>query len=101
VDGDDLDVLMVPAAVDLLVFDTQVGEMDLLVEVRQVVFERPIFDLPRVAIGVAVVVLALLVARVQPLLILALELVVEDHALDARVAFLEALRDAQVGLIDL
>ena len=51
-DGDDLDIFVVAAAVDLLVFDPEIGEMDLLVEVRQVMFERPVFDLPRVAIGV-------------------------------------------------
>ena len=100
-DRNDLHILVVAAAVDLLVFDPQVGEMDLLIEVRQVVFERPLFDLPHIAIGVAVVVLALPIALVQPLLVLALELVVEDHTFDARVAFFEAVRDAEVRLVDL
>ena len=97
-DGRDLDMLVIPPPVDLLVFDPQVGEVDLLVEVRQVVFERPLFDLPLVAIGVSVVVVAVAIPLVQPLLVLALELVVQDDALDARVAFVEALGDAQVGL---
>ena len=100
-DGDDLDVLVVAAAVDLLVFDPQVGEMDLLVEVREVVFERPFLDLPRVAIRVAVVVVAVPIALVQPLLVLALELVVQDDAFDVRVALVQALRDAQIRLVDL
>ena len=55
---------MVATAIDLLVLDAQVGEMNLVVEVRQVVFERPLRNLRRVAIGVAVVVVALPVALV-------------------------------------
>src|SRR5947209_20004397 len=72
-DGHDLDVLVVPASVGFLVFDPQIGEMDLLVEVRQ----RPCFNLARVAIGVSVVVVPVPIALVQPLLVLALELVVQ------------------------
>ena len=75
--------------------------MDLLIEVREVVFERPLFDFPRVTIRVSVVVVAIPIALVEPLLVLALELVVQDDALDVGVAFVQALRDAQVGLIDL
>jgi hypothetical protein len=82
---------IVPVQVDLpelLAIDTctrlcarrvvPVGEQqeNLLVEVGQVVLKRPLFDLPRVAVGVAVVVVPLTIARVQPLLVLALELVV-------------------------
>jgi hypothetical protein len=100
-DGHHLDIFMIAAPVELLVFDPKIGKMHLLVEVREVVFVGPLFDLSRIAIGVAVVVLTLPVARVQPLLVLTLELVVEDHPLDARVAFLETLCDAQVGLVDL
>src|SRR5207237_1012517 len=57
--GDDLHIFVVAPPSDVFVLDTQVREMNMLVEVRQVVFERPHFDLARVAIGVAVVVLAL------------------------------------------
>src|SRR3954454_14072077 len=64
-------------------------------------FKRPVFDLPRVAIGLAVVVLALPIALVQPFLVLALQLVVEDHALDAGVTLLEAVGDAEIRLVDL
>jgi hypothetical protein len=38
---DDLDVLALPAAIWLLVLDADVGEVDLVIEVRQVVFVRP------------------------------------------------------------
>ena len=57
-DRDDLHILVIAAAIDLLVLDAQVGEMGLLVEVLEVVFERPLRNLPRVAIGVSVVVVA-------------------------------------------
>ena len=69
--------------------------MDLLVEVRQVVFERPVFDLARVTIGMTVVVLPLSVALVEPLLVFPLELVVQDDALDLCVACIESLGDAR------
>ena len=37
---DDLDVLALPAAIRLLVLDADVGEVDLVIEVRQVVLVR-------------------------------------------------------------
>ena len=75
--------------------------MDLLVEVREVVFERPLLNLPLVAIRVSVIVVAIPIALVEPLLVLALELVVEKHTLDMDVALGEPFCHAQVGLIDL
>jgi hypothetical protein len=44
---DDLDVLALPAAIGLLVLDADVGEVDLVIEVRQVVFVRPFANLIR------------------------------------------------------
>ena len=87
--------------VEFLVFDPQVGKVHLLVEVRQLVFERPPRDLRLVAIGMAVVVIALTIALVQPPLIIAFELVVEDDALDARAAGAQPLRHVEVRLVDL
>jgi hypothetical protein len=43
--GDDLDVLGLTAAIRLLVLDADVGEVDLVIEVRQVVFVRPFANL--------------------------------------------------------
>jgi hypothetical protein len=54
--GDDLDVLMTVAAPQLIL-DAEIGEVDRLVEVRQVVFVRPVFyvDGPQItACGLAV-----------------------------------------------
>ena len=42
--GRHFDIVVLPPAIVLLVFDAQIGEMDLVVEVRQVVFDRPISD---------------------------------------------------------
>jgi hypothetical protein len=44
---DDLDVLALPATIRLLILDADVGEMDLVIEVRQVVFVRPFANLIR------------------------------------------------------
>jgi hypothetical protein len=95
------DVVVIPAAVWLLIFDPQVGEMDLVIEVREVVLERPGLNLFRVAIGMAVVVIAVAIPLVEPLLIVALELVVEYDAIDAGVALLEAFGFTKIGATDL
>src|SRR5438067_9062386 len=96
-----LEVDVIPAAVRVLVFDAGIREMHLLVEVRQVVLAGPFLDLMCIAIGVAVVVVAVAIARVQPLLVVALELVVEDDAIDARAALPQAFGFAFEGAIDL
>ena len=80
VDGQDLDIFVVTAAVDLLVFDAQIRKVDLLVEVRQVMLMCPLFDFAAVAIGVSVVVITVAIALVKSGLILTLELVVQDDA---------------------
>jgi hypothetical protein len=75
--------------------------MQLVVEVRQVVLARPLTDLICGSIGVSVVVVSVLVALVQPALVLALELVVEDDALDVGAALQQARLCLAVGAIDL
>jgi hypothetical protein len=99
--GRDLDVAVVPTPVRLLVLDADVREMHLAIEVRQVMFAGPLPDLFRRSIGVAVVVLAVPIALVQPLLVLTLELVVEDDPLDAGAALQEGFCLAFVGPVDL
>jgi len=100
VSGDDFDVL-VTLAVVLLVLNPKVRKVHAVVEVRQFVFPGPLLDLPRIAIGPPVVVVAVPVPLVEPLLVLALELVIESHALDASTALLEPLRLAAIGAIEL
>jgi hypothetical protein len=99
--GDDLDVLALPAAIRLLVLDADVGEVDLVIEVRQVVLVGPIANLIRRAIGMAVVVVVVLVPLVEPELVLALQLVVEDGALDVRTPIQETVLGLFVRAIDL
>ena len=101
VDGRDLDVLLARAPVDVLVLDAHVGEVDLLVEVRQVVFDRPRGNLLGIPVGAAVTVGAAAIPLLQEALVLALELVVEDDAPNAIAALGEAVGGLQVGAIDL
>ena len=84
VDCQHLDVFVVAPAVDLLVLDAQVRKVDLVVEVREVVVVRPFFNLMGLSIGPAV---AVPIPFMKPLLVLALELVVEDDMVDARALF--------------
>ncbi|PYR95528.1 MAG: hypothetical protein DMF84_00790 [Acidobacteria bacterium] len=80
--GRDLDVLVARTAIAVLVFDARVGEMSLLVVVRQVVLARPKRDLFRLAIWPAVALLATAVVLLKEPLIVPLELVVQNDALD-------------------
>src|SRR5262245_31969515 len=100
VDGEHLDVLMPAPAVDL-VFDAQVREVHVVVEVRQVVLERPLFNLPSVAVRVSVVVVPVAIPLMEPLLVLALELVVQDDPVDAGITLRQPLRLALVRAVDL
>ena len=65
-----LDVLVVFASLDL-VLDAVVREVDLAVEVRQVVFARPLANLVLVAVGAAIAVGASAVVFLEELLVLA------------------------------
>ena len=99
--GDDLDVLPLPSAIRFLVLDADVGEMHLVVEVREVVFVGPFANLIGRPIGVAVVVVMVLVALVEPALVFALQLVVQDDAIDVGAAFEQPRLGLLVRAIDL
>jgi hypothetical protein len=96
----DLDVLVLLASLEFT-FEAEVGRMDAVVEVRQVVFARPAFDFVRVAIRSSIAVRAAAIPLLEPLLILALELVFEHDAPDLRALVAEPLFFAQVCAIDL
>jgi hypothetical protein len=89
------------AAVDILVLDAEIRKVKVAVEERQAVVLGPPRDLTLIAVMVAIVVVAVVIVFMEPVLVLALEFVVQDDALDLRVAFLEALGLALVGSIDL
>ena len=97
----DLDVLVVPAAVGLHVLDAQVREMHLVVEIREVLFGGPRLNLLLRPFWVAVVVVVVPVVLVEPALVVALQLVVEDDALDVGPALAEPLLGLLVGAVDL
>jgi len=98
--GDNLDVHMVVASVQL-VLDAEVREVDRLVEVREVVFMRPYFDVSVVAIRPPVAVWPPAIRLLEPFLILALELVLENDAADICALFTKALLFTQVRPIEL
>jgi hypothetical protein len=99
--GDDLNVLVVFQAVSVPIFDAQIRKMDLIIKVRQLVFGGPFADLVIGPIRVAVVVIAVPIALMEPALVLPLELVIEHDPLDPRVTLGQPLRGAFVGAIDL
>src|SRR5258705_1823971 len=88
--GDHLDVFVMVASVQL-VLDTEVGEVDRLIEVRQVVFAGPGFDFSGVSIRSPVAVWPPAIRLLQPLLVLALELVLENDAADVPALFPKTL----------
>jgi hypothetical protein len=98
--GDDFDVLMTVASVEL-VLDPEVREMHRLIEVRQVVVACPRFDLAGVTIRSPVTVRPAAVVFLQPFLILALEFVFQSDTANVSALLAEALLLAQVGAIEL
>ena len=101
VERDDLDIQMVQAAVGIDVLDARIRELHVPIGVGQVVLGCPFSNLGFVAIRPAVTVGAAAIPLLEELLILALELVVQNDALDACAARLEALRFALVRAVDL
>jgi len=81
VGGENFNVLVTVAAVEI-VFDPEIGKVHPGVEVRQVVFTRPVFDLALVTIGPAVAVRVVAVVLLEKLLILAPQITFEDYAFD-------------------
>ncbi len=78
-----------------------VREVHLIIEVRRVVLVRPFLDFMWLAIGPTVRIVAVPIALMQPLLVLALELVVEDDMVDARALFDQPLRFEEVRAVHL
>jgi hypothetical protein len=82
-----LDVLVVFLPIDF-VLDSVVGEVDLLIEIRQDVVARPLADLVLVAVGTAITVGASAVVFLQEFLVLTLQVLLEDDAPDVEAAVL-------------
>ncbi len=77
---EELDILMTFSAINLAL-DSVVGDMHLVVEVRQVVLARPVPHLVLVAAGSAVAVGVVAVVLLQEFLVLALQALFEDQLL--------------------
>src|SRR5438552_12096964 len=97
----DLDIPVLAAPVELLIFDAEIRKMHLLVEVREVMDVGPFLDLMWFAIWPSIGVVAVDIPLVQPLLILTLELVIEKDAVDVDLALRKPFRFAKVRLVDL
>jgi len=97
----DLDVLTTPPAIRLFALDSSVRKVHLVVEVRQLMFVCPLADLIGRSIRVSVAVVVVTVALVKPTLILALELVVQHDAIDARAELQDSRLGLFVGAVDL
>ena len=68
-----------------VVLDTYVRELDVpLVVAWQVVLSRPVLNFKRIAIRPAIAVVTIAIPFLEELLILALQIVLEDDAVDAR-----------------
>ena len=97
----DLDVERVIAAVDV-VLDAHVWELDVaLLVARQVVVARSLLDLQRIAVRPTIAVATIAIALLQKLLIVGLQVVLEDDAVDVRALVTKAVGFLHVGPIEL
>jgi hypothetical protein len=101
VHGLNLDVLVPCATADVLVLDPHVGKMDVSIEVRQVVLACPFLDLLGVSLRPTVTLGSISIGLLKEALILALQLVVQDGALDAGIRCVQPLSGLEIGVIDL
>src|ERR1043166_5943027 len=101
VNGGHLHVAVEVVSVQVEEVDPNVWKMDVSIEVREVVYERPALDFTFRSIGSAVSIRVASIALVQPLLVLAFELVIEGDMLDAIAAVEKAIDLVQVRLEDL
>ena len=96
----DLDIEGVVTSIDV-VLNAHIRELHVaLVVARQVVLPRPVLDFERIAIGSAIAIVTIAITFLQELLILALQVVLEDDAVDVRSFVTEALGFLHVGAIE-
>jgi hypothetical protein len=88
-------------AVQVLVLDAHIGEMHLIVVVRQVVIAGPVLDFLAAPIRPPVTLSVALIAFLEEALIVAFELAVKLHSDDAGVLVPKTFRLLQVGAIEL
>jgi hypothetical protein len=98
---DDLDVFVARLSLAVLILDARIREVDVSVVVRQVVLASPLSDLLRLAVRSSVAILPAAIALVKKPLAVALQLVIQDHAIHSAALLAEALLGALVGAVDL
>ncbi len=96
----DLDVLVAVASLKF-VLDPEIGEMHRVIEVREVVLARPVFNFARVAIRPSITVRTVSIPLLEKALVLTLEVVLEDDAADVGPLPTQALFRAQMCAIEL
>ena len=96
--GEDLDILAAVATFEF-VLDPEVREVHAVIEVREVVFAGPFFDLMWVPIRAPVTVRPTAIVFLEKTLVLALEVLLEDDAVNLRTLFAETLLRVEVGAI--
>jgi hypothetical protein len=101
VSRDHFEVLVSRAAIAVLVLDARVRETHVTVLVRQVALPSPLSDLMKVSVRPSIAILPALVALVQEPLVVALELVVEDHSIHSAALLAQPLFSIQVRAVDL
>jgi hypothetical protein len=95
----DFDVERPRTPVAVLVLDAHIGKLDVAVLLRKLVLNGPAMDLLGRSIGPPVAVRLAAIPLLQKLLVLALQLVIEQHAADQRVVLAEALGLVEIGPI--
>jgi hypothetical protein len=101
VDRCDLHIFDRPSAIAFLVLDAHIRRLDVVIHDGQLVRLCPLLDLVLVTIGAPVTVAATAILGLEETLVLALEFVVEDHAMHSRVARVEPFRSTQIGSVEL
>jgi hypothetical protein len=100
VGGDDLEILMPRAAVSVLVLNPRIREPDAPVVIGKFMLPRPAGNLFGLTVRSPIAVLPAAIGLVEEPLVVPLELVIQDDAIDSRALFAEALLGALVDAID-
>jgi hypothetical protein len=101
VQGLDLNVQRPQAPVAVFVLDAHIGKLDVAALLRKLVLNGPAMDLLGRSIGPPVAVRLAAIGLLQELLVLALQLVIEQHSPDECVVLTQAFRLLEVGAIHL
>ena len=97
----DLHVFHVSAAIGPLVFDPHIRKLNAVLVHRQVVLMRPVLNLVARAVRASVAVRSIAISLLEEPLVLTLELVIEDDAMEVRALCAKPFGAPQIGAEDL